>query len=441
MATTAPIMLVPTWLLLIAWVTAAGFTVMGQLTARPRSARPDRRARADRHADRLHGHAARLRRRRLRPGLVNDTERRALALAGRRRHRVRLGRDVGQDLRQPGSRASARPASRGALEGPASDWLDLIHPFDRDRYRASLDAVIEQRRGRLSQDFRLRSSAGASYHWFRLKARPVIGIGRRGHPHRRHPVRRHRRKDGGGAASARRRARQPDEPAQPPALLRPSAKRPSPSPARMTVCGRPSSSSISTSSSRSTKPSAMRRAIRSCLTLSRRLGRLLEPQDTLARVRGDEFAMILLSEREPDRIIAFADMVRRARHDPDHLRGARDLPDRLHRPRPHDPQIAARREEVAAERRDCHGSRQAPGRRSHRGVPADHALRPQRPLHPGERPAPGARAQRDQGSVQADRPPGGPHHRGLRVHAALGSSRVSAGSARKTSCRSPRRPG
>ena len=55
------------------------------------------------------------------------------------------------------------------------------------------------------------------------------------------------------------------------------------------------------------------------LTLSRRLGRLLRPQDTLARVSGDEFAMILLSEREPDRIIAFADMIRRAVDDADHL--------------------------------------------------------------------------------------------------------------------------
>ena len=34
--------------------------------------------------------------------------------------------------------------------------------------------MIEQRRGRLSQDFHLRSGTGA-HHWFRLKARPVIG--------------------------------------------------------------------------------------------------------------------------------------------------------------------------------------------------------------------------------------------------------------------------
>ena len=48
------------------------------------------------------------------------------------------------------------------------------------------------------------------------------------------------------------------------------------------------------------------------LTLARRLGRLLRPQDTLARIAGDEFALILLSEREPDRIIGFAEMIRRA---------------------------------------------------------------------------------------------------------------------------------
>ena len=47
------------------------------------------------------------------------------------------------------------------------------------------------------------------------------------------------------------------------------------------------------------------------LTLARRLGRLLKPQDTLARLDGDQFSLILLSEREPARIIAFAETIRR----------------------------------------------------------------------------------------------------------------------------------
>src|SRR5690606_4370577 len=47
------------------------------------------------------------------------------------------------------------------------------------------------------------------------------------------------------------------------------------------------------------------------LTLARRLGRLLKPQDTLARLSGDQFALILLSERDPGKIIAFAETIRR----------------------------------------------------------------------------------------------------------------------------------
>jgi diguanylate cyclase (GGDEF)-like protein len=48
------------------------------------------------------------------------------------------------------------------------------------------------------------------------------------------------------------------------------------------------------------------------LTIARRLGRLMKPQDTLARLAGDQFGMILLSEREPERITAFADTIRRS---------------------------------------------------------------------------------------------------------------------------------
>ncbi len=43
-----------------------------------------------------------------------------------------------------------------------------------ERYSAALDTVIEERRGRIVHDFRLRSAAGP-YAWYRLKARPVIG--------------------------------------------------------------------------------------------------------------------------------------------------------------------------------------------------------------------------------------------------------------------------
>jgi diguanylate cyclase (GGDEF)-like protein len=52
------------------------------------------------------------------------------------------------------------------------------------------------------------------------------------------------------------------------------------------------------------------------LTLARRLGRLLKPQDTLARLAGDQFSLILMSEKEPTRIIAFAETLRKALRQP-----------------------------------------------------------------------------------------------------------------------------
>jgi diguanylate cyclase (GGDEF)-like protein len=48
------------------------------------------------------------------------------------------------------------------------------------------------------------------------------------------------------------------------------------------------------------------------LTLARRLARLLKPHDTLARLAGDQFGLILMSERDANRIIAFAETVCKA---------------------------------------------------------------------------------------------------------------------------------
>ncbi|HSM20175.1 MAG TPA: bifunctional diguanylate cyclase/phosphodiesterase [Hyphomicrobiales bacterium] len=48
------------------------------------------------------------------------------------------------------------------------------------------------------------------------------------------------------------------------------------------------------------------------LTVARRLGRNVKAQDMLARLLGDQFAVILVSERDPKRIAAFAETIRRA---------------------------------------------------------------------------------------------------------------------------------
>ena len=105
--------------------------------------------------------------------IVTDVERRALALTG--------AGDMIWDWDVSADRIFTSPETeqllglkRGALEGPASRWLDVLHALDRDRFRAALDGVLEQRRGRLMQDFRLRTPDG-HYLWFALKARPVVG--------------------------------------------------------------------------------------------------------------------------------------------------------------------------------------------------------------------------------------------------------------------------
>nr|WP_232627926.1 sensor domain-containing phosphodiesterase [Methylobacterium sp. Leaf118] len=303
------ILLVPTWLLLVFWVVAAGFAITGHLGSD--LVQPALIGglvlivmligfTVMQHAFAGGG---------LSHSLVSDTERRALALTG--------AGDTVFDWDVPGDRVFAGSEietqlglRRGTLEGPAANWLGLLHPFDVERYSAALDTVIEERRGRIVHDFRLRSAAGP-YAWYRLKARPVIGTDGEvirivgtisdvtelktaeerllhdavhdsltGLPNR--ELFRDRL-DAGLAMAGQ-------DPRLRPAVI---------------VLDIDRFKTINDAIGLSAGDSIL-------LTLSRRLGRLLRPQDTLARVAGDEFAVILLSEREPDRILAFAEMIRRA---------------------------------------------------------------------------------------------------------------------------------
>ena len=172
------VLLIPTWLLLRGlgcrrW--SDGHRLRDQRHRRPGAAR---RPRADRHADRLHGDAARLRRRHH----PRHRLRRRAPRAGadrRGRHDLGLGR-VGATASTPARRPSTLLGlKRGALEGPAARWLDVLHPLDRDRFRAALDSVLEQRRGRLVQDFRLRTPDG-HYHLVRAQGAAGGRLRRRG---------------------------------------------------------------------------------------------------------------------------------------------------------------------------------------------------------------------------------------------------------------------
>jgi diguanylate cyclase (GGDEF)-like protein/PAS domain S-box-containing protein len=240
--------------------------------------------------------------------IVSDVERRALALTG--------AGDMIWDWDVSSDRVYTSPETelllglkRGALEGPASRWLDVLHPLDRDRFRASLDSVLEQRRGRLVQDFRLRTPDG-NYLWFALKTRPVVGS------------------DGEvvrlvGTLTDVTEFKTAEE-----RLLHDAvhdnltglpnrqlfidrleavlgfAKSDSAMKCTVVVIDLDRFKQVNDSVGMAIGDSIL-------LTLARRLARLLKPQDTLARLSGDQFAMIVLSERDPTRLVAFAETVRK----------------------------------------------------------------------------------------------------------------------------------
>jgi diguanylate cyclase (GGDEF)-like protein len=166
------VMLIPTWFLLVVWVGAAGAAALGALTN-------------DLTAPGLIG------------GLVlivmligftimqnafsgtsgarmggADAERRALAMTGC--GDAIFDWNVGADQIHVGAEIESQLGlRRGALEGPAAAWLDILHPLDRDRYSAALEGVLQQSSGRINHDIRLRG-ADSRYHSFVLKARPVV---------------------------------------------------------------------------------------------------------------------------------------------------------------------------------------------------------------------------------------------------------------------------
>jgi diguanylate cyclase (GGDEF)-like protein/PAS domain S-box-containing protein len=301
------VMLIPTWFVLTAWVGAAALTVTGSLTSDLTS-----------------------------PGLIGglvlvvmligftvmqnafagsglstfrvaDSERRALAMTG--------SGDAIFDWSVDQDRIFVSPEienqlglKRGALEGPAASWLDALHPLDRDRYRAALDGMLEQRCGRISHDIRLRAADG-HYFWFVLKARPVVSaegevvriIGAlsdvtamktaeermlhdavhdnlTGLPNRELFFDR--------LDSALMLARRPDSPR--PTVL---------------VIDVDRFKQINEAIGLSYGDSLL-------LTVARRLGRSLAPGDTLARVTGDQFGAIIMTESGSEQVAGFVESVR-----------------------------------------------------------------------------------------------------------------------------------
>jgi diguanylate cyclase (GGDEF)-like protein/PAS domain S-box-containing protein len=166
------VMLIPTWFLLLVWVVGAGFTVTGAVTN-------------DLASPGLIGGLVLIvmligftvmQNAFVGHGLSNirgaDSERRALAMTGSGDAIFDWSVDSDQ-IYVSGEIENQLGLKRGALQGPATSWLDVLHPMDRDRYTAALDGLLVQRCGRVNHDIRLRAADG-QYFWFVMKARPVI---------------------------------------------------------------------------------------------------------------------------------------------------------------------------------------------------------------------------------------------------------------------------
>ena len=315
------VMLIPAWLVLLVWVIAAGFTVTGTLTN-------------DLVSPALIGGLVlivmligftvmqnAMSGGGLGVGAVTDTERKALALTGS--GDIIFDWDVPADHIHINAAVEAQLGlKRGTLDGPASSWLEVLHPFDRDRYRACLDTVLEQRSGRINQPFRLRAEDG-HYLSYLLRARPVVGadgevvrvIGTLG--------------DVTEATIAQERllhdAVHDNLTGLPNRELFFDRLEAALTFARNDVQMRPTLLCIDIDRFKQINESAGLPAGDSILlALARRLGRLLKPQDSLSRISGDQFAIILISESQTEQIIAFADVVRRAVATPVKV-GAREI--------------------------------------------------------------------------------------------------------------------
>lgn len=243
----------------------------------------------------------------LHQGLFSDMERQALAVTG--------SGDIVWDWDVPRDRIVTRPdISRqiglpsNSLTGPARNWLPALHADDRDAFRTTLDVILEHRRGRVSQAFRLRGADG-HYHWFSLRARPVIGS------------------DGEIIRCVGTLVDVTEQKKAEERLLHDAVHdNLTGLPSRELFINRLETVISIARTEESVKPTVIVIDIDRfkqvndglgisagdtiLLTIARRLHRLLKPRDSLSRIGGDQFALLLLSEQDPTRIAGVADAIK-----------------------------------------------------------------------------------------------------------------------------------
>ncbi len=242
-------------------------------------------------------------------GLFSDLERQSLALTGSgdtvwdwdvARDRVVTTPDISMKL----------GLSPGTMHGAARNWLPRLHPDDRDRFRATLDVLLEHRRGRLNHEFRIRAEDG-HFHWLSIRARPVLGS------------------NGEIIRCVGTIVDITEQKNSVERLLHDAVHdNLTGLPNRQVFLDRLQAVLTLASDGNHLRPTVMVIDIdryklvndtlgfaagdNILIALTRRLRRLMKPQDTLARLSGDQFGLILVSERDPAKVADFADAISKA---------------------------------------------------------------------------------------------------------------------------------
>ena len=315
------VLLVPTWIILIAWLFYAYLVVSGQVSNDV--AQPAVGGglvlivmllgfTAVQHAF-SEGQVS--------IGTLSEVERRALALTGSgdfvfdwniERDRVSVSDELATRLGE----------KRGALRGAIKRWLDRVHPDDRDRFRTAFDTLVELRRGKVSADMRIAGHDG-SYRSFRMRVKPVLGgdgqvnriVGTLQDVTEDRAARERLLHDAVHDSLTGLPNRQLFLDRLERALVR----------ARMPGGTKPAVFLIDIDRFMELEERIGHSAADSVLlAISRRIARIMRPLDTVARITGDQFAVILASEQAAGKIAETAEQIRKALKAPFNF-GDRDL--------------------------------------------------------------------------------------------------------------------
>jgi diguanylate cyclase (GGDEF)-like protein/PAS domain S-box-containing protein len=312
--------LVPTWLLLLVWVFGAALVILGQLSGEVIVSSLlaglvllivllgfTVTQYAFRGGTPFHG---------VSPGHMQLS---SLALEGSgaavwqwnmRRDELSVGVEVEEALGLP----------EGMLEGNLKDWLRHIHPADRDKFRMLLWSLQEKGGGELNTDVRMQRSDG-SYLWFELRAHSVestmsdsvqrcVGLMRDVSG----PKRTHER------------------------LLHDAVHDSLTGlPNRELFLDRLNGAVMRAAEGNGRRPTVLfvdidrfKNVNKSLglvvgdsmlLTIARRLSRHLNPQDTIARIGGDQFAIQIVSNSDPQHIALLSERIRRSLRSPMRISG------------------------------------------------------------------------------------------------------------------------